>query len=243
MIKAIIVDDEKLACESLSQMLGIYYPTINVVATATGINNGYEAITHLKPELVFLDMQLSDGLGFDLLQRFEKIDFKVIIVSAYQEYAVKAFRFSAVDYLLKPVDPDDLVKAVDSALTLAINDSQQERLNALIENTKQEGTKERLLALRNTEGTFIVKTSEIVRGESKNNVTHFILSDGTQIRVTKTLKEFEDLLRDCGFIRCHQSHLINQSKIEKISRFPSPSITLCNGDIVPVSFRKKRGVP
>lgn len=242
MVKAVIVDDEFHARENLSRMLYVYYPSIVVVGNAESIKDAYDLIKAEKPDIVFLDMQLTDGHGFELLKMFDAITFKVIIVSAYQEYAVKAFKFSAVDYLLKPVDPDDLVKAVDIAMAQAVNDKQQERLNALIENTRNIGKKEKLLALRNSDGTYIVNTSEIIRCESDNNTTTFFLIDGNQVRVNRTLKEFDEMLSEYGFLRCHQSHLVNQRHIEKISRFPESVITMNNGDVVPVSFRKRRSI-
>lgn len=242
MVKAVIVDDEVHARETLSRMLNVYYPSIAVIGKAESIKNAYDLIKTQCPDIVFLDMQLTDGHGFELLKMFDTITFKVIIVSAYQEYAVKAFKFSAVDYLLKPVAPDDLVKAVDIALAQALSDKQQERLNALIENTRNIGKKEKLLALRNSDGTYIVNTSEIVRCESDNNTTRFFLTDGNQVRVNRTLKEFDEMLNECGFLRCHQSHLVNQQHIEKISRFPESVITMNNGDVVPVSFRKRRSI-
>jgi two-component system LytT family response regulator len=242
MVKAVIVDDEVHARETLSRMLDVYCPSIAVIGKAESIKSAYDIIKLQSPDIVFLDMQLTDGHGFELLKMFDTLPFKVIIVSAYQEYAVKAFKFSAVDYLLKPVDPDDLVKAVDIALAQALNDKQQERLNALIENTRNIGKKDKLLALRNSDGTYIVNTTEIVRCESDNNATIFYLVDGNKIKVTRTLKEFDEMLNECGFLRCHQSHLVNQQYIEKISRFPESRITMSNGDIVPVSFRKRKSI-
>ncbi len=242
MVKAVIVDDERHARDSLAQMLNVYCPAVAVTGSADGIQSAYQLIISTKPDLVFLDMQLVDGHGFDLLKKFDRIPFKVIIISAYQEYAVKAFKFSAVDYLLKPIDPDDLAKAVDIALLQDLNDKQQERLNALIENTSNVSKKKKLLALRNSEGTFIVNTLEIVRCESNNNTTTFVLVDGNKIRVNRTLREFDEMLNECGFLRCHQSHLVNQMHIEKISRFPSSVITMDNGDVVPVSFRKRKSL-
>lgn len=242
MVRVVIVDDEVHARESLTRMLNVYCPAVAVVGKAESIKKAYEIIKSQNPDIVFLDMQLTDGHGFDLLELFDNIPFKVIIISAYQEYAVKAFKFSAIDYLLKPLDPDDLVKAVDIALAKALDDKQQERLNALIENTRNAGKRDKLLALRNTEGTFIVNTYEILRCESENNATTFFLVDGCRIKVNRTLKEFDEMLRECGFIRCHQSHLVNQQHIEKISRFPSLSITMNNGDVIPVSFRKRKSL-
>ncbi|QKG80304.1 LytR/AlgR family response regulator transcription factor [Tenuifilum thalassicum] len=240
MVKAVIVDDELHARESLNHMLRTYCPTVHVVGEAERIEEAYEVILKSKPDLVFLDMQLTDGLGFDLLRRFDELHFKVIIISAYQEFAIKAFKFSAVDYLLKPIDPDDLARAVDNALSKVYDDSQQQSLNALIENTKNPEKKDKLIVLRNSEETYIVNTSEIVRCESDNNSTNFILADKSRIRVTKTLKEFEELLEECGFVRCHQSHLVNRHHIEKIIRFPSLSLQMDNGDSIPVSFRKRK---
>ena len=242
MVKAVIVDDEIHARETLFLMLNMYCPEIAVVGKTDSVEAAYHLIKLHQPDIVFLDMELTDGLGFDLLKKFDKLFFRVIIISAYQEYAVKAFKFCAVDYLLKPVDPDELAKAVDEALSQALNDNQQERLNALIENTRNTGRNDKLLALKNSEGTFIVNTSEIIRCESDNNTTTFILADGNRVRVTRTLKEFDELLNGCGFLRCHQSHLVNQQHIDKISRFPKPLITLSNGDIVPVSFRKRKTI-
>ncbi len=242
MVKAVIVDDEIHARETLSLMLNMYCPEIAVVGKADSVEAAYHLIKLHQPDIVFLDMELTDGLGFDLLKKFDKLFFRVIIISAYQEYAVKAFKFCAVDYLLKPVDPDELAKAVDEALSQALTDNQQERLNALIENTRNTSRNDKLLALKNSEGTFIVNTSEIIRCESDNNTTTFILADGNRVRVTRTLKEFDELLNGCGFLRCHQSHLVNQQHIDKISRFPTPLITLSNGDIVPVSFRKRKTI-
>lgn len=242
MVKAVIVDDERHARDSLAQMLNVYCPAVAVTGSADGIQSAYQLIISTKPDLVFLDMQLIDGHGFELLKKFESIPFKVIIISAYQEYAVRAFKFSAVDYLLKPIDPDELAKAVDIALLQDLNDKQQERLKALIENTRNVSKKDKLLALRNSEGTFIVNTLEIVRCESNNSTTTFVLVDGNKIRVTRTLREFDEMLKECGFLRCHQSHLVNQMHIEKISRFPSSVITMDNGDVVPVSFRKRKSI-
>ncbi|HBI81503.1 MAG TPA: DNA-binding response regulator [Bacteroidales bacterium] len=242
MVKAVIVDDEIHARETLFLMLNMYCPEIAVVGKTDSVEAAYHLIKLHQPDIVFLDMELTDGLGFDLLKKFDKLFFRVIIISAYQEYAVKAFKFCAVDYLLKPVDPDELAKAVDEALSQALNDNQQERLNALIENTRNTSRNDKLLALKNSEGTFIVNTSEIIRCESENNTTTFVLADGNRVRVTRTLKEFDELLNGCGFLRCHQSHLVNQQHIDKISRFPTPLITLSNGETVPISFRKRKTI-
>ncbi|MCB8964059.1 MAG: response regulator transcription factor [Bacteroidales bacterium] len=239
MLTAIVIDDENKVRETLKQMLTIYCPNISIVGEADGVASGYSCICKLNPDVVFLDMQMNDGNGFDLLRRFNPITFQLIIVTAYQDYAVKAFKYSAVDYLLKPIDPTDLITAVEK-ISISYNQSETKaKFDALISNSTKPEAKNKKLVLKTVVGIHIVETDSIIRCESHNNTTEFIFTDTAPIRVSRTLKEYEDLLSDCGFIRCHQSHLINPIHIVKVIRYPAPTIRTTDGFSIPVAIRKK----
>ncbi|MGE0077920.1 MAG: LytR/AlgR family response regulator transcription factor [Bacteroidales bacterium] len=239
MFNAVIIDDESKVREVLKQMLNIYCPNIKVIGEADGVESGHRCIYNLKPEVVFLDMQMNDGNGFDLLRRVSPINFHLIIVTAYQEFAIKAFKYSALDYLLKPIDPTDLIAAIEKISTTYNQSETQNKFEALLTNTSNQESTNKKLVLKTISGIHVVDTDQILRCESHNNVTEFILTEGDPIRVSKTLKEYEELLAECGFIRCHQSHLINSVFISKVIRFPSPSIKMTDGTLIPVSIRKK----
>jgi len=239
MLNAVIIDDESKVRETLRQMLTIYCPNISIIGEADGVESGYKAITNLGPDVVFLDMQMNDGNGFDLLKRFVPISFQLIIVTAYQEYAIKAFKYSALDYLLKPIDPTDLIAAVEK-ISISYNQTEtRSKFDALLANSTNLESNCKKLVLKTINGIHVVDTQQIIRCESHNNTTEFIFTDSEPIRVSKTLKEYEDLLADCGFFRCHQSHLINQKHIVKVMRFPSPAIKMSDNTTIPVAIRKK----
>ncbi|MGD9978458.1 MAG: LytR/AlgR family response regulator transcription factor [Bacteroidales bacterium] len=240
MLAAVIIDNETNVRETLKQMLHIYCPNINVTGEAEGVESGYRVISRLNPDVVFLDMQMNDGNGFDLLKKFIPVNFQVIIVTAYQEYAIRAFKYSALDYLLKPIDANDLVEAVEK---LSKSFNQQEAKNmfdALLSNTANPNPSNKKLVLKTLNEIHVVDTSQIIRCESHNNITEFFFCNtATPVRVSRTLKEFEDILSDCNFVRCHQSHLINIKHIVRVIKHPSPSIKMSDECIIPVSIRKK----
>jgi len=239
MLTTVIIDDESKVRETLRQMLNIYCPNIKIVGEADGVESGYSCINKLKPEVVFLDMQMNDGNGFDLLKRLSPIDFQLIIVTAYQEYAIKAFKYSALDYLLKPIDPTDLISAVEKISETYNKTETKNKFDALLANTQSSESNCRKLVLKTINGIHIVNTADIIRCESHNNTTEFIFTGSAPIRVSKTLKEYEDLLSECGFVRCHQSHLVNLHFIAKVMRFPTPSVRMTDNSIIPVAIRKK----
>ncbi len=239
MFTAVIIDDEPRVRDSLTKMLAIHCPTIKLVGQANSIETGYHIINHLKPEVVFLDIKMPDGTGFDLLKRFQKIDFYFFIITAYEEFAIKAFKFSALDYLLKPIDPSDLIKAVDK-LTSKINvEETNRRVNLLMANMEANEMESNKLVLKTIDNIYIVETKDIVRCESLNNCTKFFTVNLQEILVSKTLKDYDELLTPLGFIRCHQSHLVNKNFVQSFHRFPNPLLKLKNGVIVPVSMRKR----
>lgn len=231
MIRAVIIDDIPEAISVLKADLENYCVNIEVVGSAEGVVTGAKLIKEIKPDLVFLDIQMKDGSGFDLLEILGDVNFKLIFTTASDEYAVKAFKFAAVDYLLKPIDPDELMDAVSR---VEGQDKPAQRIDLLKENF----VKAKRIALNTLQKIHIVNVEEILRCESNINYTMFYFTDGTKLLVTKTLKEFDNLLSGHNFIRVHQSHLINTSFIKEFLKSDGV-IVMKDGTKVPVSTRKK----
>ena len=236
MIKAVIIDDVAKAIKTLQQDLEAYCPEVEIIGQADGVVSGVKLIKALQPELVFLDIQMQDGSGFDLLEIVPSINFKVIFTTASDAFAIKAFRYAAVDYLLKPVDPDELMEAV--AKMKEQNESQEERLG-ILSNTIKEGNTPQSIALHTLEKIHIVKVANIIRLESTGNYTQFYFTDRPKLLVTKTLKEFDKLLEEHQFIRVHQSHLVNAQEIKEFVKLDGGYLMMTDGTKVPVSVRKK----
>jgi two-component system LytT family response regulator len=192
------------------------------------------------PEIVFLDIQLGDGTGFDILELLDQINFNIIFTTASDAYAVKAFRFSAIDYLLKPIDPDDLKAAVEKASQT--KRTPNESLEMLMEHSRQVYKPLKRLALNTLEKIHVVNISDIVRCEADVNYTLFFFSDKTKLLVTKTLKDFEDMLKDHQFLRVHQSHLVNTNFIKEFVKGDGGYLMMHDGSSVPVSTRKRNSV-
>ena len=230
-MKAVIIDDMPAARIALQEDIRSYCSEIDLVGEADGVVSGAKLIKEIQPDLVFLDIQMPDGSGFDLLEILPNKNFKVIFTTASDAFALKAFKFSAIDYLLKPIDPDDLKEAVQRA---KLQSSTFERLSLLKEN--MQGSKK--IALNTLEKIQIVKIDAIVRCESSVNYTTFYFEDGTKLLVTKTLKEFDKLLSDYTFLRVHQSHLVNTEFIKEFLK-SNGELVMKDGTKVPVSTRKK----
>jgi len=238
-MRAILIDDEQSARNSLKAELRDYCPEIVIVGEADGVQKGIAAIRELKPELVFLDVEMGDGTGFDLLEQLAPVSFHVIFTTAHDTHAVKAFKYSAVDYLLKPVDADELMAAVKKLGKLADQQLLQASLKALLENTKQSNRELRKIVINSNEGHYVLNIGEIIRFEAERNYTKVILESEKPLLVAKTLKHFEDLLQGQKFERIHQSHLISIQHIRKYIPRDGGYVVLSNGDNVPVAQRKK----
>lgn len=237
-LKAILVDDEKNNLINLEQLLKTYCPGVTVVATAMNAAEGKTAIAQHHPDLVFLDIQMPGQNGFDLLHTLPAYDFEVIFVTAYDQYAIQAVRFAAVDYLLKPVNIDELQAAVARAMTR----SQEKKKNGQLENLLQllQGRKEdHRIALSTLKETRFIRTTEIVRCESSNNYTLFFLHSGEKFTASRPIFEYEELLKEYGFIRCHQSHLVNRKYVKSWVKEDGGYLLMENGHQVPVSRNKK----
>jgi two-component system LytT family response regulator len=237
-IKALIIDDEDKGRETLINFIGKYCDSVEIIGEASSVVTGFKQIQKLAPELVFLDIQMQDGTGFDLLEMLPEKNFHLIFVTSYDQYALKAFRFSALDYLLKPVDPDMLKEAVDKAAK-EIGSSEQNEKFEILSSNKDSFEK---IALPSSEGVRFVKISTIVRCESDSNYTRFYLDNKEKILVSKTLKEFDELLTPLHFYRTHKSHLVNLHFIDKYIPGEGGYLILEDGSHIEVSRRKKEGL-
>ncbi|CAI8326459.1 MAG: Transcriptional regulatory protein YehT [Flavobacteriia bacterium] len=234
-MKAILIDDEAKGRSALKNLLTLLDDSVQVVAEASSVAEGVALIDDSEPELVFLDIQMDDGTGFDVLEQVRYKDFQLIFVTAHDEYALRAFRYSAIDYLTKPVDPDLL----QDALLKVRENSEKYDLNLKLEALVQNRSKVQKLALPSLKGIELVKKEEVVRCESSNNYTVFHLKDKKQIVVTKTLKEFEEMLSPEGFFRIHQSHLVNLDAVVRFLKEDGGYALMEDGTRVEVSRRKK----
>lgn len=240
MLKTIIIDDEPAAREKLQLLIEKYFPDkISVVAVCKTGEEGLEAITSSQPDLVFLDVEMPGMTGFDMLKRIPKIGFEVIFTTAHDHYAIKAIKFSALDYLLKPIDLEFLQEAVNKAVEKRTSSNSGDRYRHFIDNIRESGKKMENLSIPTSYGMVFVKVSDIIRCESSSNYTVFFLQNKDQVVATRTLKEYEELLDDHGFVRIHHSHLINSAFLKEYLKGAGGQVVMKDGTTLDVSRRKK----
>lgn len=236
-IRAIIIDDEERARSTLSQLINQFCPSVELIGMYANVPDGVIAINKEKPQLVFLDIEMPEYSGFELLNFFRDVDFEIIFVTAYNEYALKAFEVSAIDYILKPVDIDKLKQAIEKAEKKLAGFDMQSRLNLLKETFKTEQFQK--IALPVADGLLFVETTEIIYLEADGAYTEVWLKNGSKIVVSKKLKFFEDVLdKRPNFFRSHRSYIVNINSIKKYNRSEN-SLTLDNGKTIIVSREKK----
>ena len=235
-MKAVIIDDMELARRALFADLESYCPEIEVIGEAESVVSGIKLLKKAIPDIVFLDIHLNDGDGFDILEIIPEIGSKVIFTTASNDHAIQAFRFSAVDYLLKPIDPELLQSAVRKVQDkLSIDITQVETLKKNIDQPTK-------LALHTAEVIKVVDFQEIIRLEAMGNYTTFFFTDQSKLLITKTLKEYDLILRGQNFLRVHQSHLINMSHLKAYIKSEGGYLLMDDNSRVPVSVRKKAQV-
>lgn len=236
MIRSIIIDDEPESRAAVSNILTNYCEDVKILGEASDVASGIQLINEQQPDVVFLDIQMPDGSGFDLLESFNSISFHVVFITAFDQFAIKAIKFSAIDYILKPIDPEQLIEAVNKIKKLSsLKMQSSEQISTLLSN-KHKITR---IALPTLNGYFFVKIREIIRCEADNNYTYFYMNEGGKFLVTRTLKEYELLLKEDSFVRVHQSHLINLNFVAQYIKGDGGTVIMDDGSEVEISRRKR----
>jgi two-component system LytT family response regulator len=218
MIRCILVDDEKNALEMMEWLIRTYCPDVEIVAMCNSAEQGIAAINTHKPDVVFLDIEMPRMNGFDMLEQFDKLFFDVVFCTAYDQFAIKAFKYSALNYLLKPIDPDDL-KSTVSRIAERKSIPTREQFELLLQSIAQPAkTTPQRIALTTADGMIFVPTQDIVYCEAESNYTKVVLSSGKKIVVSKVLKDIDEALSGPDFCRVHSSFLINVNRIKKYVR-------------------------
>lgn len=238
MLNAIIVEDELHSREALKNLVLDYCPEVSVAGLATSIEEGVSAIDQLHPDLVFLDIALKAGTGFDLLEKVQFRRFDIIFTTAYEHFALRAIKFSAIDYLLKPIDLEELQTAVNKVLTKN-NSSYGQRLEVLLKNLQDHDSQRHIITLSTQQGLVFIPIADIIRLEAMGSYTHFILRNGKKIMVSKHLKEYEQLLQGYSFFRIHQSHLINTCEVERFVKSDGGYVVLKDQTQLTVANNRK----
>lgn len=242
MIRAIIVEDEKHSRETLRGLLDRYCRNVIVVAEADSYRAGLAVIKEFKPQLIFLDIQMPDGSGFRMLEEIDEINFEIIFTTAFDQFAIKAIKYSALDYLLKPIDPEELANALKKVEQKISKQAVNQNIQVLLDNIKNKDADPPKIVLSTSEKIHVIETDQILRCESDNYYTNFFLTDGKQILVSKTLKENEQMLGGHNFIRPHKSHLVNVKYIKGYLRSDGGYIEMTDGTKIPVSRRKREKI-
>ena len=240
MIRTILVDDEQRGLNTLRKLLQEYCPELSVVAEAMDANAAKEKIEQLDPQLVFLDVSLAGKTSFDVLKQLSKIEFEIIFVTAHDGYALQAFQYSAVDYLVKPIDEDLLVSAVKRAVKRINSNSISENLSTLLHNIAKPGSAEKMkLCIPSLNGFQVVELSHILFCEASGSYTTFYLDHGVKHLASKNLKECEAMLDPRQFFRCHASHVVNLRKVEKMVNADGLFVRMSDGSMPEISRRNK----
>ncbi len=241
-MRAVLIDDEISNVENLRTLLEKHSPQVTIIATAQNVSDAVDAIEKHLPNLVFLDIQMGDKTGFDVLKLLPSRNFEVIFVTAYDQYGIQAVKFAALDYLLKPIDIEELMHAVNKAEHKLTTQTQTSQLDFLLQQLKKSETNLSKIALQMQGEIRYVALSEIIRCEADNTYTHFFLSSGEKILVSKSLKEYADLLHPNGFLRTHQSHLVNPKYVKSWLREDGGILLLLSGEKIPISKPNKNNV-
>lgn len=237
MLKAIIIDDEPDCVKLLALQLKMYCPQVTVVAACTASADGLIQIKELQPDIVFMDIEMPVMNGFQLLEQLGQINFSLVFVTAYDQFAVKAFRFNALDYLLKPIDGKDLTKAVEKAILHKPDPQQLRYLKQQLHNGEKQHPDKIALPYQN--GVTFTEIKNVLYCEAENNYTRFFIAGGQQCMVSKTLGDIEEVLEDRNFLRVHRQYLINLDHIKKYVRGEGNYLIMSNDESIPVARNKK----
>ncbi|HEY0092660.1 MAG TPA: LytTR family DNA-binding domain-containing protein [Flavobacterium sp.] len=243
MITALLIDDDKHLRKGLKALLDRYTNDISIIGEAESVKTGISAIEKLKPQVIFLDIHLSDGTGFDILERLAnangKINAHIVFITAHEKYAVKAFKFSALDFILKPVDPEELQNTIAKIKDAVGKTNSFEHIDLLLENIRKKVDNFKRIALSTSDGIHLFDVADIIRCEAKVNYTQFFIKNHKPVLISKTLKEYEELLSEHGFERVHQSHLINLSYLKSYIKNDGGYVIMADNTSIPLAQSKK----
>ncbi len=239
-LKTILIDDEPRGINSMQKLLQINCSDVNVIATCTNVDEAIERINRLEPDLVFLDIAMPVKNGFDLLKELKEFRFEIIFVTAHNKFMIEAFHFSAIDYLLKPVDDDLLVDAVKRAQKRIFEKSGGKNIDTFLHNMQQRHTPQNMkLCIPSLKGFQVIELDGILYAEAVGNYTNFYLINQPLICTAKPIHEYEELLSDAGFVRIHKSYLVNLLHVKEYLKGEGGSVILSNGNEIEVARRKK----
>ncbi|RLD37438.1 MAG: DNA-binding response regulator [Bacteroidetes bacterium] len=242
MIKAFIVDDDPGIRATNRSLLAEYFTDIELVGEADSVDSAFTLISELKPHLVLLDIEIKGGTGFQLLQKLKPYSFKVVFITAFNNFAIKAIKFNALDYILKPVNSVEFQKAIESAVDLiSKNLNTTEQTEYFLQNFNTD-KKPKKIILRTTNALHLVNVSDILYGKNDNSYTTFYLSTGEKIMVSKGIVFYEDILSESGFFRPHQSYLVNLQHVKRLDKTDGGFVILDSNNEIPVSSRRKKGL-
>lgn len=241
-MKILIVDNEAPIRKGLVSLVKVYCESITHIEEADSVASANRKLVEFSPDIVLLDVEMEDGTGFDLLRKLSSPSFQLIFVTAHDKYALEAFQFSAIDYLLKPVDPESFRKSMERAILNVNNLFLKRQVEVLLQQLSGIQSKERKIVLKDIENTYFVKIASILYCEAEGTYTRFFLEDGEPILVSRNLKEYASMLEPLGFIRTHHSFLVNPDKIRLYDKTDGGMLVLESGSQVPVSQRKKESV-
>ncbi|KRD07231.1 two-component system response regulator [Flavobacterium sp. Root901] len=243
MITAVLIEDDKHLRTGLKALLERYTNDILIIGEAESVKTGIAVIEKLRPQVIFLDIHLTDGTGFDILERLNKVNGKlnahIVFITAHEQYAVKAFKFSALDFILKPVDPEELQDTMAKIKEAVGKNNSFENIDLLLENIRKKVDNFKRIALSTSDGIHLFEVSDIIRCEAKINYTQFFIKNHKPILISKTLKEYEELLSEHGFERIHQSHLINLSYLKSYIKTDGGYVIMADNSNIPIAQSKK----
>jgi len=238
MLKTIIIDDEEHVRKTLGKFLKKYCPQVIVTGEAAGVAEARELINRQHPDLLLLDIELEDGTGFDLLKKFEHPDFKVIFITAHNQFAIRAFKVSALDFILKPVNPEELAEAVEKAQQVVQNELRL-KLDALETNLQSEDRQCKKIVIKTSESIHLLDKDNITHCESDGSYCTVYTTEGAEIVTSKPVKDFDEMLAGAGFYRVHRSFLINLAHIKRFDKAEGGCVILSNDHKIPVASRKR----
>lgn len=239
MIRTVLVDDEIDSIRVLQKLLESFCPQVAIVGTASGVETALQVIRETGPDLVFLDIEMAQGNAFDLLNQLQPLQFQFIFVTAFDDYAIRAFKYSAVDYLLKPVDIDDLRSAISRVQERPLEKDLTQKMRTLLEHMGTLQMSQQKMAIPTITGLMFVPVQDILRFEAKGNYTTIVMANNDTILATKTIKDYEEALPESIFYRIHNSHIINLSRIKEYQKGRGGAVVMEDGTVIEVASRRR----